>query len=297
VAIQGAPIEDDQDYPFVRFAPITPGFFGTFGVEVQQGRAFTIADEAGALPVAVVNRSFVERFFSGEDPIGRQIRMGGARSEEPWLSIIGVVPDMYLQGVGNTEQGPSGFYIPLAQADRRFISIAAVGTGNPLALTSVVQDAVSSLHPDTPLYWARDLRQGIRENIWHVDLFGGLFGVFGLLALLLAAAGLYAVMATGVAQRTREMGVRMAVGARSRDVLTMVLKQGGVQLAIGLAIGFLLAAGLSRGLAVILFGVEPWDPTVFLAIAVIMVVSGFSASLIPALRATRVDPVEALRTE
>jgi predicted permease len=297
VGIQGALYQDDQDYPFVRFAPVTPGFFETFGVEVQQGRPFTVADDHEALPVAVVNRSFVEQFFSGEDPVGRQIRMGGAQGEEPWLTVVGVVPDMYLQGVGNTDQNQSGFYVPLAQADRRFISIAAIGAGTPLALTSVVQDVVTSLHPDTPLYWVRTLRQGIRENIWHVDLFGGLFAVFGFLALLLAAAGLYAVMATGVAQRTREMGVRMALGARANDLLGMVLKQGTVQLGIGLAIGFLLAAGLSRGLAVVLFGVEPWDPAVFLAIAVIMVVSGLSASLVPALRATRVDPVEALRTE
>jgi len=297
VGIQGALYQDDQDYPFVNFAPISPGFFETFGVEVQQGRAFALADDDAALPVAVVNRSFVEQFFSGEDPVGQQIRIGGAQSEEPWLTVVGVVPDMYLQGVGNTEGSQSGFYVPLAQADRRFISIAAVGSGNPLALTSVVQDVVSSLHPDTPLYWVRDLRQSIKQNIWHVDLFGGLFAVFGLLALLLAAAGLYAVMATGVAQRTREMGVRMALGANSSNVLRMVLRQGAVQLAIGLVIGFFLAAGLSRGLQVILFGVEPWDPTVFLAIAVIMVISGLSASFIPAYRATRVDPVEALRTE
>jgi predicted permease len=297
LGIQGTLYQDDQDYPFTRFAPVTPGFFETFEVEVQRGRGFTEADDASALPVAVVNQSFVEQFFQGEDPLGRQIRLGGAESEEPWLTVVGVAPDMYLQGVGNTDPNQSGFYVPLAQADRRFISIAAVGTGNPLALSPVVQEVVSSLHSDTPLYWVRNLRQGIRENIWHVDLFGGLFAVFGLLALVLAAAGLYAVMATGVAQRTREMGVRMALGAGSNNVLAMVMRQGAVQLAIGLAIGFLLAAALSRGLAVILFGVEPWDPMVFLAIAAIMIVSGLSASLVPALRATRVDPVEALRTE
>jgi len=297
VGVQGARYQDDQDYPFVNFAPITPGFFETFGVTVQQGRTFLPTDDSESLPVAVVNRSFVDQFFSGQDPVGQLIRMGGELSEEPWLTVVGVVPDMYLQGVGNTEQSQSGFYVPLAQADRRFISIAAVGLGNPLALTSTVQEVVSSLHPDTPLYWVRTNRQAIRETIWHVDLFGGLFAVFGLLALILAAAGLYAVMATGVAQRTREMGVRMALGAKSKSVLAMVLRQGAVQLAIGLAIGFLLAAGLSRGLGVMLFGVEPWDPTVFVAIAVIMVASGLAASLIPALRATRVDPVEALRTQ
>jgi ABC-type antimicrobial peptide transport system permease subunit len=205
---------------------------------------------------------------------------------------------MYLQGVGNTEDDQAGFYVPLAQSDRRFVSIAVDGVGDPMSLTSVVQTVVSDSHSsDTPLYWVRTLKRAIRLNIWHVDLFGGLFAIFGLLALLLSAAGLYAVMATGVAQRTREMGVRMALGAESGRILRMVLKQGAFQLGVGLAIGFVLAAVLSRGLQVMLFGVEPWDATVFLAIAVVMVLSGLTASLVPALRATRVDPVEALRTE
>lgn len=297
IGIQGAAYESDQDYPLTRFAAISPGFFETVGVEVQAGRDFTDDDDANALPVAVVNRSFTQQYFSGEDPLGRQIRMGTAESQEPWLTIVGVVPDMYLQGVGNEDPSQSGFYVPLAQADRRFVSIAAVGPPVPLSLTSVVQDEVGRLNADTPLYWVRTLERGIRLNNWQVDIFGGLFAVFGLLALLLAAAGLYAVMATGVAQRTREMGVRMALGAGSPQVLGMVLRQGALQLAMGLGLGFLLAAGLSRGLRVALFGVEPWDPTVFAAIAVIMLISGLAASLLPALRATRVDPVEALRSE
>jgi hypothetical protein len=266
-------------------------------VEVQAGRDFSVADDGEALPVAVVNQSFAQQYFPGEDPLGRQIRMGTAESQEPWVTIVGVVPDMYLQGVGNEDPSQSGFYLPLAQADRRFVSIMAMGPPVPLSLTSVVQDEVGNLNPDTPLYWARTLERGIRLNNWQVDIFGGLFAVFGLLALLLAAAGLYAVMATGVAQRTREMGVRMALGAGSPQVLGMVLRQGAFQLAMGLGVGFLLAAGLSRGLRAALFGVEPWDPTVFAAIAVIMLISGLAASFLPALRATRVDPVEALRAE
>jgi putative ABC transport system permease protein len=130
-----------------------------------------------------------------------------------------------------------------------------------------------------------------------VDLFGGLFAVFGGLALLLAAGGLYAVMATGVAQRTREVGVRMALGAKAGDVLAMVLRQGTVQMVMGLLAGLVLAGLVSRGLRSMLFGVEPWDISVFLVISAVMLVSGLTASVIPARRATKVDPVEALRSE
>jgi predicted permease len=297
IGIQGATYQDDQDFPFVRFAAIGPGFFETMGVEVLRGRAITAQDEPGTEPVALVNQSFALRFFQGEDPIGRQIRIGRSDSQEPWLTIVGLVPDMYLEGVGNNEDSPAGFYVPLAHADRRFVSIAAVGSGDPSRLLGVIQEVVSSVHTDTPLYWTRTLRQSIKENVWTVDLFGGLFAVFGILALVLAAAGLYAVMSMGVSQRTREVGVRMALGAKGRDVLGMILRQGGVQLGIGLATGFLLAAALSRGLSGMLFGVEPWDPGVFLAIAAIMVLTGLAASFFPAHRATRVDPVEALRSE
>jgi predicted permease len=297
IGIQGAAYENDQDYPSTRFAAISPGFFETMGVEVQAGRDFTVADDVDAPPVAVVNRSFAQQYFSGENPVGRQIRMGTAESQEPWLTVVGVVPDMYLQGVGNDDPSQSGYYVPLAQANRRFVNVAAVGPPIPLSLTPVVQEEVGQLNADTPLYWARTLERSIRLNNWQVDIFGGLFAVFGFLALLLAAAGLYAVMATGVAQRTREMGVRMALGAGAPQLLRMVLRQGAIQLSIGLGLGFLLAAGLSRGLRAALFGVEPWDPTVFSAVAVIMLISGLAASLLPALRATRVDPVEALRTD
>ncbi len=297
IGIQGVAYQDDQDFPLARYAAIAPGFFETMGVEVLRGRAITTQDEIGSEPVAVVNQSFADRFFQGEDPIGRQIRIGRSDSQEPWLTIVGLVPDMYLEGVGNNEDSPAGFYVPLAHADRRFVSIAAVGPRDPSTLMRVFQEVVTSVHTDTPLYWTRTLREEIKTNVWTVDLFGGLFAVFGILALVLAAAGLYAVMSMGVSQRTREVGVRMALGANAGDVLGMVMKQGSIQLIIGLAVGFLLAAGLSRGLSGILFGVEPWDPLVFLSIAVIMVVCGLAASFIPARRATRVDPVEALRSE
>ena len=298
VGAQGAQYTEDRDYPRVAYAWVSPGFFETFGVELIAGRDFNLQDGPDSDPVGIVNRSFAERLFPGEDPLGRQFRSGTSESDGPWRTIVGVVPDLYMEGLmGRTRNPPSGYYIPFAQGDVSFASITVRGHGSTQDLARVLQEEVAVLHADTPLYWVRTMATALREEIWYVDLFGGLFAVFGGLALLLAAAGLYAVMATGVTQRTREVGIRMALGARATTVLVMVLRQGTVQILAGLLVGLVLAGVLSRGLRAMLFGVEPWDPVIFLIISGVMLASGLTASLIPARRATRVDPVEALRTE
>ena len=150
---------------------------------------------------------------------------------------------------------------------------------------------------DIPLYWVQTHQAAIDEQTWFFRVFGNLFMVFGFVALFLAAVGLYGVMSASVSNRTSEMGIRMALGAQGRDVLGLVLKQGAVQVGIGMALGLALAALLSRGLEIVLFQVEPWDPFVFALIAVVLAAVGMLASYIPALRATRVDPAVALRYE
>lgn len=297
IGISGATYVEDRDYPNVGMVSVTPGYFETFGVRPISGRDFSMQDDVESPPVAIVNQSFVDRLFPESDAIGQQIRSGTSESEEPWRTIVGVVPDLYVEGLmGQSRFHPSGVYVPLAQRPPQFASIAVRGHANPEQLTAVVREEVASVHADTPIYWARTMSRALREEIWYVDLFGGLFAAFGSLALLLAAAGLYAVMATGVAQRTREVGIRMAVGARAGDILRMVLRQGATQIALGLLLGLGLAAVTARGLQAMLFGVEPWDLSVFLAISFVMLASGLSASLVPARRATRVDPAKALRT-
>jgi len=298
IGIQGAEYAEDRDYPRVALAFVSPGFFETFGVDLVSGRDFSVQDGSDSEPVAIVNQSFSLRIFPGEDPLGRQFRSGASESDGPWRTIVGVVPDLYIEGLmGRSQYHSSGYYIPAAQGDLRFASIAVRGQGDPQALGRILQEEVGVLHADTPLYFLRTMARALKEEIWYVDLFGGLFAVFGGLALLLAAAGLYAVMATSVAQRTREVGIRMALGARAAHVLGMVLRQGVLQITVGLLVGLVLAGLLSRGLQSMLFGVEPWDPVVFLIISAVMLASGITASVIPARRATRVDPVQALRVE
>ena len=296
VAIRGVEYSDDRAYPEVGQLSVSPGFFETFGVGIIAGRDFIARDDSSSAPVAIVNQSFARRFFPDGDVIGTQFRQRTSQNLESWRTIVGVVPDLYMEGLmGRNQRHPSGYYIPVAQSDVRFLSIVVRGAARPDTLASAVREEVATLHADTPIYWVRSMARALREEIWYVDLFGGLFAAFGGLALLLAGAGLYAVTATGVAQRTRELGIRIALGARANNVLGMILRQGVVQIVLGLVLGLGLAALISRGLRAMLFGVNPWDTSVFLAISAVMLACGLAASLIPATRATHVDPVIALR--
>jgi predicted permease len=294
-ALAGEAYAQETDFPRVRVVSVTPGFFATYGVQPLQGRTFERGDEAAGLPVAVVNEGFARRFYPGEDPLGRQIRLGTSEGSVPWRTIVGVVRDLHMQGVADSDEVTQGVYLPLAQSDARFISIVARGRGDPLALAPVLRDQVKALSPDTPLYWVRTQERALSEENWVVDIFGGLFAIFGLGALFLAAVGLYGVMAFSVRQRTQEVGIRMALGARAGSVLAMVLGQGVRQMAVGLLVGLGLGALLSRGLGEFLSLVDPWDPSVFGGIALVLLLTGLTASYVPALRATRVSPVEALR--
>jgi putative ABC transport system permease protein len=213
-----------------------------------------------------------------------------------WRTIVGIAPDMYMSGPQN--ENPAGIYTPLAQATgTRFMSVAARAVGSPGALAPRVRDAVAAVDPDIPTYWAQTLGEAIDEQTWFFGVFGGLFMLMGMVALFLAAIGLYGVMAFSVSRRTREMGVRMALGAGGDDVLRLVLRQGMGQLVIGLAIGLVLAWGATTLLAGFLFGIGPRDPLTFVSIVAVLLLTGLLASWVPARRATRVDPIVALRYE
>jgi predicted permease len=295
-AVEGETYEADRDYPLTRRVMVTPGHFETFGVGILQGRDFGTQDIRDNLPVAIVNEPFAERYFPGESPIGRRIRLGDSETEEPWLTIVGVARDMYLGSVDNED--PEGIYVPLAQNDARFLSISlrAAG-GSAMTLAPTVRDEVIGIDSDLPLYWVNTLASVIAENTWFYRVFGVLFMVFGVVALFLGAVGLYGVMAFSVSRRTQELGVRMALGAQAGDVMKLVMRQGLVQLGIGLFVGLGIAALLSRGLEIVLFDVEPWDPVIFFLISLVLFAAGMLATYLPARRATLVDPVQALRYE
>ena len=287
-----------DDYPRANFAVVTPGFFSTFDAELIQGRDFSGDDRADGLQVTIVNVSFVEQFFAGTNPIGQRFRPGldDEDNENPWLTIIGVVPDLSMEGVGDTgDRPPEGFYLPLSQSDRQFMSIAARGRGDSQDLAGLVREATASLDANLPLYWVRPLQEEIDSNTWFYNVFGKLFMVFGGAALFLASIGLYGVMSFAVGRRTQEVGIRMALGAQARDVLGLVIKQGLWQVGVGMVFGLALAVLASGGLELVLFEVDPRDMTVYALVFAALAATGLLACLLPAARASRINPIEALR--
>jgi len=294
-AIEGEDYDSPQAQPITHYAYISPRFFETCGAPILAGRDFNPLDREGELPVALVNRPFVDRYFSGKDPLGRRLRLGGPDTEEPWVTIVGIVPDLAI--AGHRAEDPSGIYFPLAQSRRPGVALLARTAGPPMALTQTVTDAVAALDPNLPLYNVRTMREVVRQNTWFYGVFGSLFMAFGIAALFLAGAGLYGVMAFSVSRRTHEVGIRMALGAQASQVLGMILRQGGWQIGAGIGLGLGLAALLARAMKIVLFQVEPWDPWTFLAIVGVLAATGFVACLVPARRASRLSPLMALRQD
>ena len=217
----------------------------------------------------------------------------------PALTVIGVVADLHMQG--NLPPGfpgfePAGYYVPLLQNDVSFMSIAAMPrSGEAMAMAADVRSAVRSLDADLPIYNVMTEAEVIDRGIWFFSVFGTVFIVFGLAALFMASVGLYGVLSFAVTRRTQEMGIRMALGAGSGDVVRLVARQGAAQLALGLAIGLALAFGVTRLITILMFNVDPQDPMVFGVVFGAIIIVGMAAAVFPARRATSVDPVEALR--
>jgi putative ABC transport system permease protein len=292
-AIEGKSYAKDADYPRSANFTVSPGFFTTFSLRVLEGRALTSADREGTLPTIVVNQAFAAKYFANADPIGRRIRVGAARSTAPWLTIVGVVPNTYS---GDPERmRPPFIFRPLAQHHENFLSIAVRTTGPAMGITPQVRTIVTALNRDIPIYWVYSMTEALARPLWFIRVFGTMFMLFGFVALFLAAIGLYAVMAFSVSRRTREVGIRMALGADAAHVLGMVLRQGIVQLGVGMAAGLALAIGVSQLMKVVLFDVQPRDPQIFALVVSVLSVAGVLACLIPARRATQVNPLTALR--
>jgi predicted permease len=293
--IEGKSYAKDADYPMTPTTTVSPGFFGTFGLKAVQGRVFTAADREGGTPTVIVNQAFVAKYFPGADPIGRRIRMGSSHSTAPWLSIVGVIPNTFS---GDPERmRPPFIYLPLGQHHANFVSIAARTNGPPMTLTPQVREIVSSLNRDIPIYWVYSLTEALARPLWFIRVFGTMFMIFGGIALFLAGVGLYAVMSFSVGRRTREVGIRMALGAKPGDVVGLVVRQGAWQLGIGMVAGLTLALGVAQLMKVVLFDVQPRDPAIFAAVVSVLSIAGLLACLIPAYRATRVDPLLALRSD
>jgi len=295
VQIEGKSYPQTSDYPQAREGIVTPGYFTTFQTRVLSGREFTPADTAAAQPVAIVNESFARLHFPRVDPVGHQMKRIRP-TPEPWMTIVGVVPDLIMEGIGNNNASPVGYYIPIAQSDvANGVRIAVRGGGgDPAALTSLVRSAIASLDPDLALYQVATMQTVIDRQTTFYTVFGTFFMAFGICALILAAAGLYGVMSFAVTQRTREMGVRSALGAQGGQLIYLVMRRSIVQLAIGLFLGLALALLGSGALQPVLYHVSPRDRMVFAAVVATLALASLVASFLPARRVTKIDPVVAL---
>ncbi len=296
--VEGRAYATERDLPSARAAMVSTGFFKLFGAEVE-GRDFGRLDTAGSLPVVIVNRRFAAKVWPGEDPLGKRIRLESELDETnpPWRTVIGVAPDLRMAGTDNDEV-PEGVYLPLAQRCPGFVSVALRSrTDRPLDLTRVLRQQINVIDPDLPIYFVFSMEGTLARSRFFPNLFASLFAIFGLAALVLAAVGIYGVIAFSVNQRTQEIGIRMALGAEQRNVLRMILRQGMWQLGCGLGAGLLAAFFASRLLASVLIGVQPRDPATFTLVSVLLAAIALVACWIPARRAMRTDPLVAIRYE
>jgi predicted permease len=303
IALEKDTYQSDADYPSARIGSVTPQFFGTIEASVMEGRDFTDLDTEESLPVAIVNTSFVTKFFPGESPLGQRLTLRGTlqqaagdREGDKLYTIVGVAPDLYLEG-DLFVLGPEAVYFPMAQRPEATASLVLRTQGDPLAHTATVRSLIAEMDSDLPLSQVNTLAESIRQGQFFFGIFGTMFTVFGGVALFLATVGLYGVLSFTVNQRTHEVGLRVALGASPGRVVRQVMRQGMIQLGLGIAIGAVIAVALGRGISVILFDVAATDVTVFLSIVGVLTVTGFVACLLPARRATRVDPMVAMRAE
>lgn len=294
--IQERPIPKGQQ-PVTQVNAVTPDYFKTLRVTLLRGRAFTDRDERTSSPVVIVSESFAKQFFPGEDPIGKRIIPNGSMDpgEPPVREIIGVVADMRL--ISPRLSPKPQIYIPHQQFGIQSMSIFVRTQIDPQSLTTALRRAVADIDKDVPVYRPRTLADYFSRSVAQPRLNAMLVGLFALIALMLAAAGIFGVMSYSVTQRTQEIGIRLALGAQRADVLQLIVSQGMRLVGVGLVLGFLGVLASGRLLQSLLFGIGANDPAVMLGVAMILAAVAFVACWLPAFRASQVDPVIALRSE
>ena len=292
IAVRGRSLPPMSDRPHANRHLISPKYFATLGIPIRAGRDFDERDSARVPHVAIINETFARLHFPGENPLGRTLITGMAEMPS---QIVGVVADVRSSGL-NTPPEPD-YFLPALQRPEAFTSILVQSNLGPTAMASAVRAALREVDPDLPLLQPQALTTAIAATIADRKLALVLLGGFAALALVIASLGVYSVMAHLVAFRTSEIGIRMALGASRSDVMRMILGQGRRLTLLGIALGAVGAYVVSRGMQQVLFEVNPGDPVVYAAVAVVLLIVAEAASFFPARRATRIDPLIALRAD
>ena len=293
--IEGRPVAPGQQSPHGDYASVSPDYFQTLGIKLIRGRIFTEHDTSEAGGVAIIDEAMARKYWPNEDPIGKRITFEGGRQSPLWREIIGIAGHVKSRALDG-ESRPQ-YYVPLDQRPESSMFLAVRTTNGPASVAPAVRGLIHSLDKDLPVYRVTTMEQLVADSLAQRRFSALLLGVFGLLALLLAAVGLYGVMAYSVSQRTHEIGLRVALGAQQRDVLKLIVGQGLFLAVIGLAIGLVAAFAATRVMSAMLFGIGAADRTTFIAVSLLLAIVALLACYIPARRATKVDPLVALRYE
>ncbi|MFN0120931.1 MAG: FtsX-like permease family protein [Blastocatellia bacterium] len=296
-------IEDKPDPPpgqpqLANNRVVSADYFATLGIPLRAGRAFAATDNAQAPPVVVINQTMARRYWGDESPLGKRFKPGRREAAVPWLTVVGVVGDVRQEGLSNAPSPE--LYTPFTQAHARWARprvLAVRAAGEPLALAAAIKSAVWSLDREQTIYEVRTMEQVLAQGLAPRRFNLTLLAVFAALALALAGAGIYGVISYGVTQRAKEIGVRMALGAERRDIVRLIVRQGMTLTAAGVVLGSVAAMALTRLMQSLLFNVSATDPLTFALVVLLLVAAALAACWIPARRATRIDPLIALRCD
>jgi predicted permease len=298
VVIEGRP-EEHGSQAQITFISVTPHYLKTVGTPLVAGRDFTDAEGVSHTTVALVNQAMVKRFWPGGVAIGRRFHMRYPDEAGSWFTVIGVVQNSRLYGVDPQNDSPApAAFVPYAYQQQYLAQGLTIRvSGDPASITAAAREAIHASDPNVPIYQVRTMDEQRRLDYWQYGLYGWIFGTIGIVGMVLAGVGLYGVLSYSVAQRTQEIGVRVALGAGRREVLMLIVGYGLVLAGIGIVVGLVLAPVSTWLAKSLLYNVSPFDPVTFIAVAAFLLLIAILASWLPALRATRVDPLTALRGE
>ncbi len=294
-SIEGRPAQERGEMNASIVETVSPSYLKLMNIGLRAGRALSESDADGTLPVADISRVLATRYFPGEDPIGRKIKIGKADSESPWMTIVGIVDDVHYSWL-NKQELPT-IYRSYRQSPPMYTSMVLRTEGDPSRVVPQVRSAFAAVDPNLPIFDVKPFDKVITDSIVGIAYVAAMMAVLGLIALVLASVGIYGVMSYSVGERTHEIGVRMAMGATSKDVQRLILSNGLFLTITGMAIGLPLALGLAYALSSLLFGVKIADPFAFVGLPLLLAAVATLACYLPARRAVRMDPLTALRYE